>query len=150
LHQSPIHKTIIGKNMTTDTQHENRSDSTTATDSHAGSQRPSYDDINVPVVILVGIISMVLTFATIWFVEGIYYQWQNGVVLERSYDVTNTIQSETIAAQEKMLEGDEERGILSVDSVINDVVEKFKNEHGADHTQGESNNGSQTPEKGDH
>ena len=116
--------------MTTDHEHENRSDA--HADSHGGKQRPSYDDVNIPVVVLVGVISMVLTFVTIWFVEGVYYQWNNNLVLERSYEVDNTIQSETIARQVKVLDGVEEKGITSLDSVIDGVVGQFKNEH-ADH-----------------
>ena len=115
--------------MTTDHDHENRSDDHAESDSHGGKQRPSYDDVNIPVVILVGVISMVLTFVTIWFVEGVYYQWKNNVVLERSYEIDNTIQSATIARQTKMLEGVEERNISSLDSVIDGVVSQFKNEH---------------------
>ena len=49
---------------TTNSEQENRSNthddpSNESTDER---QRPSYDDVNVPVVVLVGVVSMVLTF----------------------------------------------------------------------------------------
>lgn len=118
--------------MTTDQEHENRSDSHAEDDSHGGHQRPSYDDVNVPVVVLVGVISMILTFVTIWFVEGVFYQWKNGLVLERSYDVDNTIQTETIAGQTAKLDGVEEENITSLESVIDDVVKQYQNDHASD------------------
>ena len=109
--------------MTNTTNHEPSSQS----NAHAERSRPSYDDVNVPVVFLVGVISMILTFVTIWFVEGIYYKWRNALVQERSYDIVNTIQTETIAGQKAILDGDEDRGITSFDSVIDSVVGKYKN-----------------------
>lgn len=114
---------------TADNEHSNRSDSNadSHSDSHGGRQRPSYDDVNVPVVFLVGVISMILTFVTIWFVEGVYYKWKNGMVNERTYEVTNTVQGETIKNQKAMLEGNQEKGITSFESVIDGVVGKYDN-----------------------
>ncbi len=110
-------------------------------DQHAGghghaSERPSYDDINVPVVLLVGVISAILTFITIWFVEGIYYHWNRGLVRQRILEVTNSRQDEMLQQQRAVLDGDEERGITSVDSAIPAVVARFgatANDSGEDH-----------------
>lgn len=109
---------------TTNENHDNA-------DSHGGRQRPSYDDVNTPVVILIGVISMVVTFLTIWFVEGIYYQWQNKLVTERNYDVSNPIQADIINGQKAILEGDDEKGIVALDSVVGDIVSRYKNDHGS-------------------
>lgn len=112
---------------TTTADHENRSDA------HDNApQRPSYDDVNVPVVFLVGVISMILTFVTIWFVEGVFYQWKNTVVNEVSYEKINTIQTQAIDDQKAKLAGDAEKGITSFDSVIDGVVGKYKNSNGSE------------------
>ena len=107
---------------TTETSQSEHSDTHAASHSH---ERPSYDDINVPVVLLIGVISAIGTFLTIWFVEGIYYHWKNGLVREISYDVTNLRQVELLDGQKAVLEGDEEMGIASLESVISDVVARY-------------------------
>ena len=130
---------------TADHEYENRSgaDPDLNADSDGGRPRPSYDDVNVPVVFLVGVISMILTFVTIWFVEGIYYQWKNGLVEQRSYEVSNTLQQETINRQKNVLQGDAEQGITSLDSVIDGVVERYENQ---DPAAAHSNDGSESSE----
>ncbi len=89
--------------------------------------RPSYDDINVPVVFLIAIISAVLTLLVIWLVEGMYYRWHSDLVLERKDNVVNTRQSDQIEAQKNQVTvGDPELGYEPLNSVIPDVVDKFK------------------------
>lgn len=120
-------------------EHRNENPHTETSDEHGGSHerpRPSYDDVNVPVVFLVGIISMVLTFVTIWFVEGIYYKWSNDLIQSRTYGIENTIQSEMIANQKKVLDGDEDKGITSVASVLDEVVTLYHNADADDHDGG--------------
>lgn len=112
--------------------------SDTAHSGHHESARPSYDDINIGVVILIGVISTAVTLATIWFVEGIYHHWHNGLVRERNFDVTNPIQAEIINKQKMVLDGDAERGIASLESVIPAVIDKFGNKTSADHASGEA------------
>lgn len=117
-------------------ENENRSDEHSSDNTHSGRERPSYDDVNVPVVILVGVISMVLTFVTIWFVEGIFYQWQNNLVRTVNYDKTNLRQVEVLDAQKAIISnGDAEKNIKSVESVVESVLEKYKNEHAANPAQ---------------
>ena len=60
--------------------------STTATsDAHEdhGRTAPSYDDVNTPVVWLVAIISVLATFLTIAFVQGMYYHWESAYLKKR-------------------------------------------------------------------
>ena len=58
------------------------------TDTHGERTKPRYDDVNVPVVFLIGIISAIVTFLTIMFVQGLYYHWQatftNGSTVRRN------------------------------------------------------------------
>lgn len=116
---------------TTNSEQENRSD-THDDPSNEGTnerQRPSYDDVNVPVVVLVGIVSMVLTFVTIWFVEGVYYQWKNGLVTtERPTEVEYTIQKEVIDKQRAQLDGVAAMKITPFNTVIDTVVAEFNNQ----------------------
>ncbi len=107
-----------------------------STSSHHVPARPSYDDINVGVVILIGVISAVITLATIWFVEGIYYRWYNGVLRERNFDVINPIQADIIHKQKIVLDGDAEQGVASIESVMPTVIQRFANKTAADHPAG--------------
>jgi len=120
---------------TTNSEQENRSD-TQDDPSNEGTnerQRPSYDDVNVPVVVLVGIVSMVLTFVTIWFVEGVYYQWKNGLVTtERPTEVEYTIQKEVIDKQRAQLDGVAAMKITPFNTVIDTVVAEFNNQETRD------------------
>lgn len=117
---------------TANPEHENRSDThdDPSNESTNERQRPSYDDVNVPVVVLVGVVSMVLTFVTIWFVEGVYYQWKNGLVTtERPNEVEFTIQKEFIDKQKMQVEeGVAAMNIAPIHTVIDTVVEEFNNQ----------------------
>jgi hypothetical protein len=89
--------------------------------------RPSYDDINTPVIVLIGVISAVVTLLTIWAVEGLYYHWHNGLVRELTYERANPLQADVIAAQRDLLViGDEERQYKPLDSVVPEVIERYK------------------------
>lgn len=92
---------------------------------HERPDRPAYDDINVPVVVLIGVISTVITLVTIWFVEGIYHRWNNSVVQAVNYDVANFAQTEIVNQQKHLLEGDPAKGIASLESVIPEIVERY-------------------------
>ena len=99
---------------------------------------PSYDDVNVPVVFMVGAISMVLTFVTIWFVEGVFYQWKDGLdsVRDRPTTAVNTMANEAVNQQKVVLAGDAEKGIVAVDSVFDEVANTFQNNHGSESSGG--------------
>lgn len=55
-------------------------------DGHGGHQPPSYDDLNTPVIVLVGIISALATLLIIMFVQGLYYHWQNSFMQDLMVD----------------------------------------------------------------
>ncbi len=131
---------------TADHEYENRSEA--AAHSDGGRQRPSYDDVNVPVVFLVGVISMILTFVTIWFVEGIYYQWKNGLVEQVNYEVSNTLQQQTLDRQKSLLDGDADKGITSLESVLDDVVGRYQHQGAAAHPSGTGSQNAETDSEG--
>ena len=103
---------------------------TTATAEHrephnapAAPEKPSYDDINTPVIILVGIVSALVTFLTIALVQGMCYQWQNSKILERSTDVVDMPAKIYIDEQKKILAGGE--GVVSIDDAMKTVIKEY-------------------------
>ena len=50
-------------------------------DSNTTHEAPSYDDVNTPVIVLVGAISALVTLLTIMFVQGLCYHWQNSFLI---------------------------------------------------------------------
>jgi len=79
-------------------------DSHNTIDSHAGHQTPSYDDVNTPVIVLVGAISALVTLLTIMFVQGLCYHWQNSYLRMRSAQVENMPAVVQIDTQKSELE----------------------------------------------
>ena len=94
-------------------------------DAEAATSGPSYDDINVPVILMVGAISAILTVCAIFFVQGVYYQWKNSYVRERSYEYVNEPVREIVDGQKALLSGDSDKGIKPVDQTISDVIKKY-------------------------
>lgn len=86
---------------------------------------PSYDDINVPVILMVGAISAIVTVCTIFFVQGLYYQWSNSYIRERSFDYVNEPVREIVEEQKALLGGDQEKGIKAVADTMKEVVSEF-------------------------
>ena len=84
----------------------------------------SYDDINVPVILMVGVISTVVTICTIFFVQGLCYHWHNSFIRERSLEYVNEPVRAVVESQKAMLTGETE-GVKSIDDTITEVVEKF-------------------------
>ena len=83
------------------------SEDKTGDDSQHGHEhaRPRYDDINTTVVLIVGVVSAIITLLTIWFVQGIAYQWENSYIRDRSLGTPNTPVQELINNQKAMLTG---------------------------------------------
>ena len=99
---------------------------TTANDIHDGhghGEPPSYDDINTPVIVLVGAISAIVTLITIMFVQGLCYHWQNSYLKMRSAKAENMPAVQEIAKQKEMLAGGE--GLTSIDDAMKKVVANY-------------------------
>ena len=111
--------------MTTATAVEHETDTADqATENpHTGA---SYDDINVPVILMVGAISAIVTIATIFFVQGLCYQWQNSFIRERSYDTVNLSVRKVVDDQKKLLQGGQ-ADIKSIDDSMKEIIQKFGN-----------------------
>ena len=107
---------------TTETNEENVSGA--AHDSHEH-EKPSYDDINATAIIIVGLISALFTFLIIAFVQGLYYQWNNSYVRERSTETVNKPVVTLINKQKAMLDGNEEAGTIPIEEAMEKALAKF-------------------------
>jgi hypothetical protein len=86
---------------------------------------PQYDDINIPLVVMVGLVSAIVTIVTIFFVQGLCYQWQNSFIRERSFDTVNQSVVAIIEGQKKLLNGDPEKEIKPLQQSIDEVLESY-------------------------
>jgi hypothetical protein len=94
--------------------------------------RPSYDDINVGVVVLIGFISMVATVVTFAFVEGLTYHWQDKLQMETSYEIVDTPSKNEIDRQKASLNYNAENGAISIDTAIQQIAKEYGQEGGND------------------
>lgn len=86
---------------------------------------PDYDDINTSAIVLAGVISAIVTLITIFFVQGVAYQWQNSVLRQRDQAGPTSLPAvEQIEAQKNLLAGGE--GMLSIDDAMKKVVDQYK------------------------
>lgn len=86
-------------------------------------EKPSYDDINTPVILLVGAISAIVTLLTIMFVQGMYYHWSNSYLKIRSSEAVSMPANKQVAEQKAILTGGD--GITSIDDAMQAVVKKY-------------------------
>lgn len=71
---------------------------------HGEHVTPSYDDVNTPVIVLVGAISALVTLMTIMFVQGLCYHWQNSYLKKRSANPESMPAVEQVVRQKQELE----------------------------------------------
>ena len=87
--------------------------------------QPRYYDFNMPVIIMVAVISTILVVVTIAFVQGLYYQWANSYIRARSTDYVNQPVQLIIDAQKEMLDGNAENGVKPVAETMEQIVEQY-------------------------
>lgn len=102
---------------------------TTNSDASIGSdetthEAPRYDDINVPVVVMWGFISALVTLITILFVSGVYNVWSQQWIDAREGQFVNQPAREQVDAQKAILNGGE--GVIPIAEAKQKVLEKFK------------------------
>jgi low affinity Fe/Cu permease len=108
--------------MTENEQHNE--ENATAEDHHG--EKPSYDDINTPVVLMIGVISAVMTLLTIALVQGIYNHWYAAVVQERQYNVVDKRRAEIVDEQLSELTANNQ-GRISIDEAMEKTLEQYRN-----------------------
>ena len=95
---------------------------TESTNEH-GHETPSYDDVNTPVIVLVGAISALVTLLTIMFVQGLCYHWQNSFLRKRSMEVEHMPAVVEIDRQKDMLNGG--NGTIAIEDAMKKVVSNY-------------------------
>ena len=92
-----------------------------------GHSAPSYDDVNTPVVWLVAIISVLITFLTIALVQGMYYHWESAYLKMRElqFETVNPPAKKEILEQQQLLSGTVE-GTISIEEAMKKVIEEYK------------------------
>ena len=103
------------------TEHDNQPQDENADDHHAA--RPSYDDVNVPVVAMTGFITVVLTVLTIALVHGIYNHWKSSLVDELQYSAVDQRREAIVNGQTEKLSGKD--GKPTIEEAMKSVVEKY-------------------------
>lgn len=86
-------------------ENENNNDVPATDGGHADHPKPKYDDVNIPVVVLLGILSAILTFVSIAFVQGLYFSWQESIVMADWNSRVLTPQEQTIVDQKEVRDG---------------------------------------------
>ena len=99
------------------------SHSNESTTAAADDNRPSYDDVNTPVIILIGAISAIVTLLSVMFVQGLCYHLQNSYERQRAAQVDHRPSREIVEAQKKVLEGGE--GITEISEAMTKVVSSY-------------------------
>jgi hypothetical protein len=113
--------------------HGNPSHGHSAADHSAGEQpnRPQYDDVNTGVILMVGLISAIVTFLIIGFVQGLAYRWEAYFNQSRVEIVNQTVKAE-VDAQKAILnstngaDGQPISGRITIEEAMKRAYEKFK------------------------
>lgn len=95
----------------------------TANSTQPADARPSYDDVNTPLVVFVGVIASLATITVILFVQGLFYHWKKSELRVRADEVEHMPSVVEINQQKKLLEGGD--GIASIDVAMKEVIATF-------------------------
>lgn len=85
---------------------ESKSDAAVEAHGHGDEHhdKPHYDDVNVPSVVVLGVVSGLVTFISIVFVQGLYYQWEASQIEVKEYGKP-VAAAKVIALQKESLTG---------------------------------------------
>jgi len=100
---------------------------TTHTSDEKAQERPSYDDINTPVVIMWGFISAVLTLVTILTMSGVYNVWSASAIKAREGQFVNQPAREQVVTQMNILNGED--GSVPIADAMKKVVDQYGKSH---------------------
>jgi len=84
--------------------------------------RPHYQDINAPVVILLTVVTAILTYSSIAFVQGYYFQWDKARVERQSADSVSTSTAYLMEERQVLSEGSVERKIKPIGESMSKMV----------------------------
>jgi hypothetical protein len=91
-----------------------------------GRAKPSYDDINVPILVMVGLVSTIVTFLIIATVQGLAYRMGDSFQKASNIDVRGAkAVRDLIDSQKALLAGGELGAKVPIDQAMDRVVERF-------------------------
>lgn len=96
-----------------------------ADNAHHGGNKPSYDDINTSLVVMVGIVSAIVTYLSVVVVQALTYQMNMNMIRDRSYDMQYTKSVEAIDAQRAQLEANPAINRKSIEQSMAETVANF-------------------------
>ena len=91
----------------------------------AGHPKPSYDDINTSLIVMVGIISAIVTYLSVVVVQALTYQMDMNLIRQRSYGMQYVKSAEAIYAQQEKLQGDPATHKLPIEQAMAETVAHF-------------------------
>lgn len=91
----------------------------------ADHSKPSYDDINTPLIVMVGIISAIVTYLSVVVVQALTYQMDMNMIRERSHGAQYVKSIEAINNQKAKLDGDAESQRPSIEQAMTETVAQF-------------------------
>lgn len=94
--------------------------------SHSERARPVYDDINIPILVMVGLVSAIVTFLIIAAVQGLAYRMEDSFQRASNIDVRGAkARSDMIDGQKSLLVGGELGAKVPIDQAMDRVVERY-------------------------
>ena len=102
-------------------------DNTTNDSAHPS--KPSYDDLNVPVIVLIGAISAVITYTLICLIQGLFFYWDDAIQTNRQQYETSPYQSQFDEQLENLTvyrrEAESEKVAIPINKAMDSVIKKF-------------------------
>jgi hypothetical protein len=93
---------------------------------HGGRTRPAYDDINISVLVMVGLVSAIVTFLIIAAVQGLAYRMEDTFQKASNRDVRAAKEIRAaIAGQRALLDGGDLGAKVPINEAMDRVVERF-------------------------
>ncbi len=96
-----------------------------AHDARAEGTKPSYDDINTSLVVMVGIVSAIVTYLSVVVVQAMTYQWDMNMIRKRSHDVQYTKSVQAIDDQKIQLNANPSIERLAIEQAMSETVAAF-------------------------
>ena len=91
----------------------------------AGPAKPSYDDINTSLIVMVGIISAIVTYLSVVVVQALTYQMDMNMIRQRSYGMQYLKSAEALGVQKAKLLADPAVHRVSIEQAMADTVSQF-------------------------
>jgi hypothetical protein len=99
------------------------SHSNDAATTDADASGPSYDDVNTPVIVVIGFISAIVSLLVIMLVQGMTYHLQNRYLKQVNTDVVATSSRKIVDEQKAALETGE--GITPISEAMKTIVSTY-------------------------